>query len=180
MKKFAIVGAFFQIQRGRKRQYGICGNTIYASLIKCSYDAGKLLGVPFVGMLSTDDNFGVFTGELNDQYGKASVVGVRKILEEENKEAINFDKTYNTQPENPVHYQLIKDGEFYYGHFTIEGAHDFCNGWVTCKLFEINNEFISINDFIKMIKVNVEQKPFLSSYFKEEIDTKIAEWNAAR
>jgi hypothetical protein len=157
MKKLIIVGAFFQVQPGEPHHYsGICG-TLWGSH---HYKAGEVKSVFFSGFLIADYNFGVFNGEITDEYGKATIQGTRKAEEE----IIHFDKVYSgVEGASPVHYKLTKEnflsnGELYYGHYTIEGAVRENNGWATCTI------------------ISVDENLFSPDKFKEEIDAEKAKW----
>jgi len=152
MKKLIIAGAFFQIQPGEPRTYsGICGN-LWGSH---HYKAGELKSVFFSGFLITDENFGVFEGQITDEYGKATITGTRKVGDEE---IIHFDKLYDLEGAGTVHYKLIKDGNIYCGHYTIEGGVRENNGWANCVI------------------IPTDENLFSPDRFKEEIDAEKARW----
>lgn len=147
MKKFAILGVFFQIQPGEPRTYsGICGN-LWGSH---HYKAGEVKMCVFSGFFTTktDDDFDMFEGEITDEYGKASIIGTRVIGNIEN---LYFEKRYIGIKANPVNYELTKDGGIYQGHFSIEGAPRENNGWAKCTIVPIGEDFFSPDKFMEEI-----------------------------
>lgn len=156
MKNYFMYGVFYQIQIGNPRpSYGICAALWYQQ----HYLAGNVKGSYFSGIIMANNDLSVFEGEINDEYGKASIKGGVA----ENGKTLSFEKKYNAH-HDPVTYKFTKDGPIYAGHFTIKGAPWENNSWAICLLSETQ------------LEPPADEILFSPDRFKEEIEAAKAKW----